>query len=267
MGEFKIAKSLLVGPAMPPEQFVGEHVFFYLGNGKLDGCYGNKHYTLKAGEFGILRKNRLGRFNNQQDYHKVQKILFVFDEGFLQSFQEKHPVSVQQFKSAESFLKIPDPIFIPNFIASLKPYLNNQGEMDNAFFEVKREELLLILLQLRPELSGLFFTSPAPEKIDLEAFMNENYQFNVKIERFAYMTGRSLSAFKRDFKQVFNDTPSHWLLQRRLTEAYHLIHKKNKKPSEIFMDLGFENLSHFCFAFKKLHGITPTELAARNRVD
>jgi AraC-like DNA-binding protein len=99
-----------------------------------------------------------------------------------------------------------------------------------------------------------------PEKINLEEFMNRNYTFNVHIGRFAYLTGRSLSAFKRDFKTIFHETPGHWLIQRRLQEAHFLIEKKNKKASEIYLDLGFEDLSHFSSAFKKLFGLRPTQL-------
>jgi len=95
--------------------------------------------------------------------------------------------------------------------------------------------------------------------------MNRNFKFNVSIERFAYLTGRSLSAFKRDFKATFNETPNHWLVQKRLQEAYFLIEKKNKKPSEIYVDLGFEDLSHFSFAFKKVFGLTPTELTGQKK--
>ena len=41
--------------------------------------------------------------------------------------------------------------------------------------------------------------------------MNRNYQFNVSNSRFAYLTGRSLSAFKMDFKAIFHSTPALWL--------------------------------------------------------
>jgi AraC-like DNA-binding protein len=93
------------------------------------------------------------------------------------------------------------------------------------------------------------------------AGMSNNYKFNVSIERFAWLTGRSISAFKRDFEKIFNDTPSHWLVQRRLQESYFLIDKKNKRPSDIYLDLGFEDLSHFSFAFKKLFGLSPSQLS------
>ena len=104
-----------------------------------------------------------------------------------------------------------------------------------------------------------------PQKVDLEEFMNRNYKFNVSVDRFAYLTGRSLSAFKRDFKQIFNDTPNRWLIRRRLQEAYFLIEKASKRPTEIYLDLGFETLSHFSFTFKKQYGHTPTKLAESHR--
>jgi AraC-like DNA-binding protein len=132
--------------------------------------------------------------------------------------------------------------------------------MDEQLLNIKRTELALILLKENPELADVFFDFGDPEKIDLEKFMNTNFKFNVSIERFAYLTGRSLSTYKRDFKKIFNTTPEHWLVQKRLEEAYYLIDKKRKKPSEIFIDLGFEDFSHFSFAFKKLFGHPPTQL-------
>jgi AraC-like DNA-binding protein len=140
------------------------------------------------------------------------------------------------------------------------PYYKGGGKIDVPFADIKREELLIILLQNQPELAGIFFDYGIPEKINLEAFMHRNYTFNVSLQKFAYLTGRSLSAFKRDFKTIFQETPNRWLVQRRLQEAHFLMDKKNKKPSEIYLDLGFEDLSHFSYAFKKQFGLAPTEL-------
>jgi len=253
-----VNKTCLVGPAIAQEQFIAEHLFFYLVSGAMSGSYGGKNYTLQSGEYGITRKNRLSRQTPAKDNDKADKIIFVFDEPFLRTFQEKHKLIATPFKLEESFLRLPDNELIPNFIHSLIPYYNSKGEIDKAFFDVKREELLLILLQLDPDLSGVFFDYGSPEKIDLEEFMNRNYLFSVNIDRFAYLTGRSLSAFKRDFYAIFNETPSRWLVRKRLEDAYFLIDKRRKKPSEIYIDLGFETLSHFSFAFKKLFGRTPT---------
>jgi len=45
-----------------------------------------------------------------------------------------------------------------------------------------------------------------------------------------------------------------------LQEAYYLIKEKGKAPSAIYLDLGFEDLSHFSFAFKKAYGVAPTKI-------
>ncbi|WP_353959404.1 helix-turn-helix domain-containing protein [Mucilaginibacter aquaedulcis] len=82
--------------------------------------------------------------------------------------------------------------------------------------------------------------------------------------RFAFLTGRSLSAFKRDFKTIFYDSPGHWLLRKRLQEAYFLLSREGQKPADIYLDLGFESLSHFSVAFKKMFGCSPTAVANRN---
>jgi AraC-like DNA-binding protein len=259
-----VNKTCIIGPAIKQEQFIAEHLFFYLVDGKMSGYYGGKNYTLKTGEYGIVRKNRLGRLDSAKEKHRANKIIFVFDEPFLKNFQLKYGIMSTNFKSGEPFLRMSDDGMVPNFINSLTPYYNLQGQIDKAFFDLKREELLLILLKLKPDLSGLFFDYATPGKIDLEEFMERNYKFNVSLARFAYLTGRSLSAFKRDFKLIYNETPKRWLVQKRLREAHFLIETKKEKASEIYQDLGFEALSHFSFAFKKLFKQTPTGLARQN---
>jgi len=90
--------------------------------------------------------------------------------------------------------------------------------------------------------------------------MLQNFHYNVPIENFANLTGRSLAGFKRDFSRVFQTSPRKWLQEKRLTEAHRLIHKKKKKPADIYLDLGFENLSHFYTSFKQKFGVTPGTL-------
>ncbi len=260
-------KSCYIGPEISPEQFIPEHLFLYLAKGTMYGYDGNKSFTLKSGEYCLICKNRLARYNKLKENDEFEKVAILFDETFLKQFQEKHKPDVTKFQSAEAFLQLNKSKLIPNFIRSLMPYYNGSGRIDEKFADIKREELLIILLRLQPELAGVFFDFGIPEKINLEEFMNRNYKFNVNIKRFAYLTGRSLSAFKLDFRDTFDDSPSHWLVQKRLQEAFFLIEKRNEKPSEIYLDLGFEDLSHFSFAFKKQFGLTATELAEQKNIN
>jgi len=84
--------------------------------------------------------------------------------------------------------------------------------------------------------------------------------FNVQMEKFGYLTGRSLTTFKRDFSKAFNTTPQRWLTKKRLELAHYQFTEQNKTPVEVYYEVGFENLSHFSFAFRKQFGYAPTEL-------
>jgi len=259
-----VTKNYVVGE-ISPEQFISEHTFCYIIKGVMS-CYdGNKTYAFRSEECGLARRNRLARYMKEKVDNELEKVFVFFDEPFLKKIQERHKLIPTKFQSDQTFLRIPKNELIANFIRSLMPYYRGGGKIDEPFADVKREELLLILLQQQPELEGVFFDYGIPEKINLEEFMNRNYKFNVGIDRLAWLTGRSLSAFKRDFKQIFNDTPSHWLVQRRLQEAHFLIEKKNRRPSDIYLELGFEALPHFSHAFKKRFGYAPTELTKAGR--
>ncbi len=252
-----IETSKEVKPEILTEQFIPDHAFVNVAAGTLQCFDGNKNYTFNTGEFCIARKNRLARYKVKGDFDYY---FFCFDEAFLKEFQKKHNSKPIEFTSKDTFIKIQNTNLLPDFIHSLKPYCDSSGKIDKAFEDLKYEELLILLLQNQPGLAGIFFDFGKPDKIDLEEFMNRNYKFNVTIPQFAFLTSRSLSAFKRDFQEIFNQTPSRWLVQKRLEEAYFLIQNKKQKPSDIYLDLGFEDLSHFSFVFKKKFGLSPSQL-------
>jgi AraC-like DNA-binding protein len=253
-------KSCFVGPAISPEQFIAEHIFVFLVKGTMNGYDGNKRYTLEPGESCIVRKNRLARYNKRRDNNEFEKVVFIFDERFLKDFLKRHPITFHNYTSADAFIKLEKDKLINSFLLSLEPYFTPYGQISEAFVDMKREELLLILLQVMPVLSDVMFDFGIPGKLDLEAFIQQNYKFNVSAERFAFLTGRSLSAFKRDFKSIFHQTPNRWLVKRRLQEARFLIEERHEKASDIYLQLGFEDLSHFSFAFKKEFGVAATKL-------
>ena len=258
-------QSCHLGPEISPEQFIPEHFFMFLLKGSMKAYGGNKRYSMQPGDYFIARKNHLIRFTKFREDDQFEKIIITLDESFLKQFLERHPYNVVASGNNDSFLFVKENKLLRSYIQSLEPYYTGKLELDQTFADIKREELLLILLKSDPGLANIFFNFGIPGKINLEEYMNRNFRFNVSIQHFAYLTGRSLSAFKRDFKTIFNETPNRWLIQKRLLEAYFLINKKNKKPSEIYLESGFEDLSHFSFSFKKQFGLTPTELTEQKK--
>ncbi len=100
---------------------------------------------------------------------------------------------------------------------------------------------------------------------DLEAIMSENFLYNLKVEEFAQLCGRSLSSFKRDFKQVFNTTPSRWIKSMRLAHAKNLLIKTNLNINQICYESGFINSSHFIKSFKEKYNLPPLQFRSEHR--
>ena len=90
--------------------------------------------------------------------------------------------------------------------------------------------------------------------------MEKNFMFNLPLEKFGYLTGRSIATFNRDFRKIFKETPQKWLTKKRLDLAYYQLKEKDKKPVDVYLETGFENLSHFSYAFKKEFGYSPSSL-------
>jgi AraC-like DNA-binding protein len=143
---------------------------------------------------------------------------------------------------------------------SILPYYDLAENLSEDLAEMKLTEAITILRKIDKSTESILGDFGEPGKIDIADFMQKNYAFNISIERFAYLTGRSLATFKRDFQKVFGMPPKKWLHQKRLEQAHFLIAQKKQKPSDVYLEVGFENLSHFSFAFKQAFGYNASGL-------
>ena len=243
------------------EQFVPEHTLVYIISGSLVIADTSHTLSFNSGDIYFCRRNNLVKYTKcPSDKGEYKSISIYFDQQTLRNISLEYRFKIDEHTVAPAFQQIPSPA-IGNYMRSLLAYetiLTNTGADDLLF--VKQKEAILLLMKLFPAFKNILFDFSEPGKIDLEAFMEKNYHFNVQLKRYAYLTGRSLTTFKRDFEKIYHTTPSRWLLQRRLREAHQLIEEKGIKPSEIYLDLGFTNLSHFSFAFKNEYKTSPSKL-------
>lgn len=90
--------------------------------------------------------------------------------------------------------------------------------------------------------------------------MEQYYRRPLSITELAALSGRSLSTFKREFKELFQETPKKWITKRRLDEARFLFGTSDLTVSEICFAVGFENISYFSQLFRKQFGCSPSEI-------
>lgn len=244
------------------ENFVSDHAISFVVSGDTTLDDGTTRETFTAGEMFFCRRNQLLKFaKNLADGGEFRSVSMLFTQDLLREFAIKYGYSSAKKMDIPSYIRLDGKSVLANYMNSLREYetLFNQ-QPDSPLYKIKQEEAILLLLKAYPELGDVLFDFTDPGKIDLEAFMQQNYHFNVDINRFAYLTGRSLSGFKRDFEKIFSISPGRWLLQRRLKEAYVLLKEQKRSVSDVYLDLGFEDLSHFSFAFKKKYGMAPSQV-------
>ena len=158
-------------------------------------------------------------------------------------------------------LLFPKSPLLQSLFASLLPYLELKHRLPEKLLAVKITEVLEVLRSLDPRSDEVLDDFAEAGKLNLVEFMESNYMFNISLAKFSYLTGRSLTTFKRDFKKAFQLSPQRWLTQKRLTLAHYQLAEKRRKPVELYLEVGFENLAHFSYAFKKQFGYPPTALA------
>lgn len=244
------------------EQFVPVHSFGHVFAGELHISHGRQKTVFKAGDTWLIGRNQLARsVKVPPPDGEFRSISIHLEQEMLRAYCMKHNLApLPHGNNGEKvFLLPPDP-FIKGYFNSLLPYFSEKHTSDDALTEVKATEALLLLQKVCPQHNEWLFDFSEPGKIDLEAFMQQHYMYNVSMSHFARLTGRSLASFKRDFEKIFHSPPSRWLLEKRLTEAHFLIKEKGRKPSDVYLDLGFEDLSHFSFAFKKKFGYNASAL-------
>jgi AraC-like DNA-binding protein len=243
------------------EQFVPAHVFSYTLAGSSEVNVGGKTYLFKEGDFRFFRKNQLARFiKRPPPGGEYKSISISIDRDTLLNMGAEYNLHTDGPYKGDNVLRLASNDLFMSFIKSLTPYLDSKSDISKALTNLKVKEVVMLLLQTNPTLKNVLFDFSEPGKIDLEAYMNQHYKFNVDLDRFAYITGRSLATFKRDFEKIYNTSPNRWLQQKRLNDAYFLIKEKGLKISDVYLEVGFKDFSHFSFAFKKAYGIAPSKL-------
>jgi AraC-like DNA-binding protein len=242
------------------EHFIPEHLLVHVHSGKIIVQEADKTYTISVGESMLFARNQLAKFTKlPADDMPFKSVTIYFFQSQLQKYFSINTSTGQNDKllKTKHFDKHP---LLYSLFNSILPYYDLAENLSEDLAEMKLTEAITILRKIDKSTESILGDFGEPGKIDIADFMQKNYAFNISIERFAYLTGRSLATFKRDFQKVFGMPPKKWLHQKRLEQAHFLIAQKKQKPSDVYLEVGFENLSHFSFAFKQAFGYNASGL-------
>ena len=240
---------------------VKDHTLVYIYSGELALDEHGTSTVIGAGECVFLRRdNRVSLTKQPGGDQYFSGIFMVFSRNFLREFfnnidKSQVPENVGKFSS--SIVKLPRTPDITSLFQSMTPYFDTSVKPTDELMKLKQHEGVYSLLNIDKRFFPSLFDFTEPWKIDILEFLENNYMYDLSMEEIASFTGRSLATFKRDFKKISNLTPQKWLIQKRLEVAYGMIREDGKRASDVYLEVGFKNLSHFSTAFKRQFGHSP----------
>ncbi|WP_100615219.1 helix-turn-helix domain-containing protein [Confluentibacter citreus] len=157
--------------------------------------------------------------------------------------------------------KIESTAIIIHFIESLDFYFQNPTMVNDDLLKLKIKELILLLLQTNnaENILSLFSHLFTPRQASLNEVILTHLFSNLTVTELATLSGRSLSAFKRDFENYFQDTPANYIKEQKLLKANDLLITTDFSVSEICYEVGFSDTSHFTKLFKQKYLLTPSK--------
>jgi AraC-like DNA-binding protein len=148
------------------------------------------------------------------------------------------------------------------WVESMLPIFHSDYSNRKQILNVKLEELLQLLIntEKKDQLIDFLYAFQYPKKWNLKMYMEENFMVSLTLEEFATQSGRSLTAFKNEFKEIFNLPPKKWINAKRLERAHMLLSNTEMTVTDVCYETGFENISHFIKLFSERYGVTPKKL-------
>lgn len=235
--------------------------FVYVLEGRKDWRSADDKVEMGAGDMAFVKKG--GSVVEQHFGTPFCVLLFFISDEFICNVFRAIDLKTPETGVVAPLARIRTSDAIDAYMHSMLPHFRSQRPMDPSLLDIKLRELLMNIAAepANHAFVAAFRSLMKGTALDrLRRSMEENYSFNLSLEQYARICGRSLSAFKRDFQQVFGTAPGRWLREQRLQRAKLLLAGGDLQVSEVAFQCGFENLSHFSRAFKEEYGQPPAAL-------
>ncbi|UBM57539.1 AraC family transcriptional regulator [Marinilongibacter aquaticus] len=245
------------------EVYFEENAVLYVLEGEKKFVGTDKQVTVRKGDVFFVRRGYY--LMSESIDESYRSLVFFIDEKLIKDFVNQNvelfPKDKLEGKEMPTLLILPTDERFGKFAESVLPYFRSKTAYLHHFLKLKLQELLLHLLSYD---SGDFFKALLyqifqGEKADLEYLMQNYYLKPLTIQELARLSGRSLSAFKRDFHEHFGAPPAKWIKEKRLERAAFLLKNSSKHVNEIAEEVAYESVSHFIKAFKSKFGVTPAQ--------
>tara|TARA_B110001450_G_scaffold38464_1_gene34285 strand:+ start:271 stop:1110 length:840 start_codon:yes stop_codon:yes gene_type:complete len=240
---------------------LNKNTFSFLLQGTKEVFFDNSAYAIDNTQFLMMKSgNCLMTEKLSSESKNYRSILLFFSNENVMHFIRKYKLETIKPKRSYSTYSFNYDSFIKRFVDSLVDISKLSDSIQENILNAKFEEIMLYLIELK----GLDFLYSFIDNNDNQnqKFIQtiENNRLNkLTIKELSFLSNMSVSTFKREFEKNFHSSPSKWFQDKRLEHSAYLLKNESKRPSDIFEEIGYENLSNYIQAFKSKFGVTPKQ--------
>jgi AraC-like DNA-binding protein len=240
---------------------LNKNTFSFLQEGTKEVFFDNSSYAINNSQFLLMKSGHClmtEKLSNVQEYYR--SVLFFFSNEDVLQFVRKYELNPSEANTYFSTYSFDYDAFIKGFVTSLLDIAKLSKSIQKNILAAKFDEIMLYLIEFK----GVDFLYSLISNSD-----NQNQKFiqtiesnklnKLTIKELSFLSNMSVSTFKREFEKQFFSSPSKWFQDKRLEHSAFLLKNNSKRPSDIFEEIGYENLSNFIQAFKVKFGVTPKQ--------
>lgn len=193
---------------------------------------------------------------NNKSYRSI--LLFFSNEAILQLIR-KFDINPSSKFNKHSIYSFQYDEFIRNYVRSIIEISKLSPKSQKNLMTVKFEEIMLFLIEKEGSNFLYSILSESNQQSQKLISVVESNKYNkLTLKELAFLSNMSLSSFKREFVRQYAKPPMKWFQDQRLEYAALLL-KEQKRASDIYPEIGYQNLSSFIQAFKSKYGVTPKQ--------
>ena len=238
---------------------LNKNTFSFLQDGTKEVFFDNSSRLINNSQFSLMKAgNSLTIKKSYNDEMKYRSILLFFSNESVFNFIRKFQLKPQDNASYASMYSFDYDLYIKGFTKSILNISKLSKSIQQNILDAKFEEIMLYLIATK----GVNFIYSLISNSDNSTqkfiqIVENNIVNKLSIKELSFLTNMSESSFKRLFKKHFKSSPGAWFREKRLEHSAFLLRNKSKRPSDIYQEVGYENLSNFTQAFKIKFGVTP----------
>lgn len=239
---------------------LNQNTFSFLIEGNKEVIFDNSDLSINNQKFLIMKSGHCLMTEKLSEIKNYRSILLFFSNETLSKFIQKFEINNIEPKEYKSVYSFNYDKFIKRFVDSLIDISKLSKTVQKKIIEVKFEEIMLYLIELHGTHILYSLTSNNDNLTqNFTRTVESNQLKKLTLKELAFLCNMSISTFKREFEKHYSESPIKWFQNKRLEHAYYLLNQKHKKSSEIYFEVGYENLSSFIQAYKSKYNKTPKQ--------